>query len=60
MAGVVREDVARPLRPEVIGTCHLLAGAGDIGSLKLLEPVGLVISGLEPERACQRDDERQC
>ena len=50
VAGVVREDVARPLRPEVIGPRHLLAGSGDVGRLELLQPVGLVVASLEPAK----------
>ena len=40
MAGVVREDVARSLRPEVIGSAASSGWLGDVGGLKLLEPVG--------------------
>ena len=37
VAGVIGEHVARSLRAEVIGPHHLLARAGDVGRLELLE-----------------------
>ena len=53
MAGVVGEDIAWSLRPEMESTRHLLPGTDDVSGLKLLEPVGTITSSRVSRRKPQ-------
>ena len=45
MAGVVRENVARSLRPEMIHSRHISAGVHDVIGLQVFEPVAIAPRG---------------